>query len=145
VSIPALALAATAYALRCFGVSAGFHRYFSHRSFRAGRPVQFALALLGTLALQKGGLWWASTPRRHHAVAGTPAHVHSPHQHRFLYSHCGWSLDPANQHADARRVRDLVVFPELVWLDRWRFVPVLAFAAGCWAFGPQVFVWTFCV
>ena len=145
VTIQALAVAAVTYATRCFGVAAGFHRYFSHRSFRAGRGMQLVLALLGTLALQKGVLWWASTHRRHHAVADTPNDVHSPHHRNFLYSHCGWFIDPANQAVDERRVRDLMQFPELVWLDRWRIVPITGFAAGMWMLGPTVFVWAFCV
>jgi stearoyl-CoA desaturase (delta-9 desaturase) len=145
VSAPALGIAAATYAVRCFGVAAGFHRYFSHRSFRAGRPVQFVLALLGTLALQRGVLWWAATHRRHHSVADTPADVHSPHFHGFLYSHCGWFLDPANQPTDRRRVRDLERFPELVLLDRWKLVPVALFGGGLWLLGPTTFVWAFCV
>jgi len=145
VSTRALAVAAATYSLRCFGVAAGFHRYFSHRSFRAGRPVQLVLALLGTLALQRGVLWWAATHRRHHAVAETAYDVHSPHHHGFLYSHCGWFLDPANQPTEHRRVRDLERFPELVWLDRWKLLPVTLFGLGLWALGPTTFVWGFCI
>jgi stearoyl-CoA desaturase (delta-9 desaturase) len=143
--VRALVVAALTYALRCFGVAAGFHRYFSHRSFRAGRVVQFVLALLGTLALQRGVLWWAATHRRHHSLADTPEDIHSPHHHRFLYSHCGWFLDPASQPTEHRRVRDLERFRELVWLDRWKKLPILLFAGGLWALGPAVFVWGFCV
>jgi stearoyl-CoA desaturase (delta-9 desaturase) len=142
---PAVAAAAASYSLRCFGVCGGFHRYFSHRSFRAGRAVQFGLALLGTLAMQRGVLWWAATHRRHHAVSDTPDDVHSPHHHGFLYSHCGWFLDPANQPVEHRRVRDLTRYPELVWLDRGKVVPIVLFGAGLWALGPAVFVWAFCV
>ncbi|HEY8547352.1 MAG TPA: acyl-CoA desaturase [Acidimicrobiales bacterium] len=141
----ALAVAAAGYALRCFGVTAGFHRYFSHRSFRAGRGVQCTLALLGTLAMQRGVLWWAATHRRHHAVADTPADVHSPHHRSFLYSHCGWFLDPANQPVEHRRVRDLTRYPELVLLDRAKVAPIALFGAGLWWLGPDVFVWAFCV
>jgi stearoyl-CoA desaturase (delta-9 desaturase) len=145
VSAQAVGVAALTYSLRCFGIGAGFHRYFSHRSFRTGRGVQLVLALLGTLALQRGVLWWAATHRKHHAVADTPADVHSPHHHGFLYSHCGWFLDPANQPADRPRVRDLQRFPELVWLDRWKKVPIVLFAGGLLALGPTTFVWAFCV
>jgi stearoyl-CoA desaturase (delta-9 desaturase) len=145
ISTTAIVVAALSYATRCFGIAAGFHRYFSHRSFRTGRPMQFGLALLGTLALQKGVLWWASTHRRHHAVADTPDDVHSPHHRSFVYSHCGWFIDPANQRIDHGRIRDLLAYPELVWLDRWRIVPLAAFAVALWALGPTVFVWGFCV
>lgn len=145
VTSKALALAGASYAVRCFGVCAGFHRYFSHRAFRANRVVQFLMALAGTLALQKGVLWWAATHRRHHAVADTAADLHSPHQRSFLYSHCGWFLDPANQTTDRQLVRDLERYPELVWLDRWNVVPVVLFGIILWAMGPTVFVWAFCI
>jgi stearoyl-CoA desaturase (Delta-9 desaturase) len=141
----ALAVAVASYTVRCFGVVAGFHRYFSHRAFKAGRPFQLVLALAGTLALQRGVLWWVAMHRHHHSVADTPADVHSPHHRSLLYSHCGWFLDPANQRTDRRKVRDLERFPELVWLDRWKLVPVLAFAASLWALGPAELVWGFCV
>jgi stearoyl-CoA desaturase (delta-9 desaturase) len=145
VDAQALTVLAVTYAVRCFGVAAGFHRYFSHRAFRTGRGFQLTLALAGTLAMQGGVLWWASTHRRHHAVADTPADVHSPHHHGFLYSHCGWALDPANHGVDVRLVRDLARFPELVWLDRWRFLPPAVLAVGLYALGPRVFVWGFLV
>ena len=146
VSIQAVVIAAVTYALRCFGVAAGFHRYFSHRSFRAGRAVQFSLALLGTLALQKGVLWWASTHRRHHAVADTPADVHSPHHRSFLYSHCGWFIDPANQGVDERRVRDLVCSsPSRTGWTAGGSCRSPCSPSACGALGPTVFVWAFCV
>jgi fatty-acid desaturase len=53
-----VALAAASYALRMFGVTAGFHRYFSHRTFKTSRVFQFLLGLLGTMAMQNGPLWW---------------------------------------------------------------------------------------
>jgi stearoyl-CoA desaturase (delta-9 desaturase) len=144
-TVEAAIVAVVLYAVRCFGVCGGFHRGFSHRSYRAGRPVQFVIALLGTLALQRGVLWWAATHRRHHSVADTADDLHSPHHRSFLYSHCGWFLDPDNHRVDHRRVRDLERVPELVWLDRWKLVPVGLLAAGLWLWGPAVFVWGFCV
>jgi stearoyl-CoA desaturase (Delta-9 desaturase) len=145
VPIRALVIAALTYSVRCFGITAGFHRYFSHRAFRTGRWFQFLLALAGTLAMQRGVLWWAATHRRHHSVADTADDVHSPHHRTFFYSHCGWTLDPANLEIDARRVRDLARFPELVWLDRAKLAPVAVFAALLWVVGPAEFVWGFVV
>src|SRR5690348_8002057 len=58
-------LAAT-YAVRMFAITAGFHRYFSHRTFKTSRVFQFVLALLGMTAAQQGVLWWAAHHRRHH-------------------------------------------------------------------------------
>ena len=62
----AAALCAALYAIRMFGITAGYHRYFSHRSYRTSRALQFALAWIGCSALQKGPLWWAALHRHHH-------------------------------------------------------------------------------
>jgi len=58
-------LAAT-YSLRTFGVTAGYRRYFSHRSYRLGRVAQFLMAFLAQTSGQKGVLWWAAQHRDHH-------------------------------------------------------------------------------
>src|SRR5579859_4474585 len=60
------AIALVLYVIRMFGVTAGYHRYFSHRSFRTSRPMQFVLALLALSSSQKGVIWWASHHRTHH-------------------------------------------------------------------------------
>jgi stearoyl-CoA desaturase (delta-9 desaturase) len=146
VSSTALALCVVTYTVRCWAVSAGFHRYFSHRSFETSRPMQFLIALVGTTAMQKGVLWWASTHRRHHRYADTPLDPHSPQHRSFLYSHCGWVFDPAHQRYDRRIVADLERFAELVWLERLKLVPVAALGAGLWfAAGTRGFVCGFCV
>src|SRR3970040_2312980 len=77
---PLVALAAASYALRMWAVTAGYHRYFAHRSYRTSRAFQFVLALLGTTAMQQGPLWWASWHRRHHKYSDQPGDVHSPVQ-----------------------------------------------------------------
>src|SRR5262245_59560109 len=73
-----LALGATVYLAQAFGISAGYHRYFSHRSFRTSRPMQFFLAFLGTLSAQRGVLWWVQHHRHHHRYSDTPEDLHSP-------------------------------------------------------------------
>src|SRR5688572_4217965 len=72
-----LALAAALYYLRMFAISAGYHRLFSHRSYRTSRPVQLAVAVLGCTAAQQGPLWWAAHHRRHHQFSDQPGDVHS--------------------------------------------------------------------
>jgi fatty-acid desaturase len=59
-----VALCLAVYAVRMFGITGGYHRYFSHRSFKTGRGFQFVLACLGATAMQKGPLWWAAHHRR---------------------------------------------------------------------------------
>ena len=143
-----LLLAVGLYYLRMFGITAGYHRYFSHRSFKTGRVVQFLFALLGTLSLQKGVCWWAAHHRRHHKYSDQPEDVHSPRQKGFWWAHTGWILSPEHDATDWKRIPDLAKFPELVWLDRW-FLPVnVAFAAvlfvtlGAWGLFWGFFVST---
>jgi stearoyl-CoA desaturase (delta-9 desaturase) len=145
VSATALALAAALFALRMFAITAFYHRYFSHRAFRTSRAAQFAFALLGTLAAQRGPLWWASHHRHHHAHADQPEDAHSARRHGFAWSHAGWFLAPANFRARAERVLDLTRFPELRLLDRWDIVPPIVLAAALLAIDVQLFVWGFCV
>src|SRR6267378_7632738 len=59
-------LCAGLYFVRMFGITAGYHRYFSHRSYKTSRWFQFVLACLGCSALQKGPLWWVAQHRHHH-------------------------------------------------------------------------------
>src|SRR5579859_129761 len=90
------------YFLRMFSITAGYHRYFAHRTFKTSRAFQFLLALLATTATQKGPLWWAAIHRRHHRESDLPGDVHSPVQRGFWHSHIGWVLknDYEEFHAD---------------------------------------------
>ena len=74
----ALTLCGVLYFARMFGISAGYHRYFSHRSYKTSRVFQFALAWLGCSAMQKGPLWWTAHHREHHRHTDTPEDPHSP-------------------------------------------------------------------
>jgi stearoyl-CoA desaturase (delta-9 desaturase) len=66
------------YVTRMFFITAGYHRYFSHRSYRMGRVAQFVMAFGGTTAVQKGPLWWAGHHRLHHRYTDLDDDVHSP-------------------------------------------------------------------
>ena len=68
----------TIYCLHVFTLTAGYHRYFSHKSFKTSRIFQFILAFLGTMAAQKDPLWWASHHRLHHEHADKEEDPHSP-------------------------------------------------------------------
>ncbi|MDG1490341.1 MAG: hypothetical protein P8R43_00525, partial [Planctomycetota bacterium] len=61
----ALGVAVGLYVLRMFAITAGYHRYFSHRAFRTSRFGQFCLAVIGASAAQRGPLWWAAHHRHH--------------------------------------------------------------------------------
>ena len=131
--------------LRLFGITAGYHRYFSHRAFKTSRAFQFVLALLGCAATQKGPLWWASHHRRHHAYSDQPGDVHSPRE-GFWWAHQGWIFDDRSGAVEVARIPDWRGRPELVWLDRWHIVVPLALALGCYAVdGFAGLVWGFCI
>jgi stearoyl-CoA desaturase (Delta-9 desaturase) len=132
-----VALCLGSYYLRMFAITAGFHRYFSHRTYRLPRVPQFLLALLGQAAAQKGVLWWASNHRHHHKYSDRPEDIHSPMQSGFWWSHIGWILSPDYDKTDYSRVPDLATYPELVWLDRHPYVATVLYGVGLTlAFGP---------
>jgi stearoyl-CoA desaturase (delta-9 desaturase) len=130
-----LALAIALYYIRMFGVTGGYHRYFSHRSFRTSRVFQFVLALLATSSSQKGVIWWASHHRTHHKHSDIEGDVHSTKIDGFWWSHVGWILSTRYEQTDESKVKDLVVYPELRWLDRWFLVPPIALGFGLWLVG----------
>ena len=78
----AAGLGALLYVVRMFAVTGGYHRYFSHRSFKTSRWFQFVLAWLAQSTTQKNVLWWAAIHRHHHKHSDTEDDVHSPRQWR---------------------------------------------------------------
>src|SRR4051812_5376820 len=90
VSKIAVAFAVALYAIRMFALTGFYHRYFSHKTFRASRPVQFVFAVIGAAAVQRGPLWWAAHHRNHHRNADTELDPHSPTVRGFFWSHVGW-------------------------------------------------------
>lgn len=132
---PDLILCAVLYALRMFGVTAGYHRYFSHKAFQTNRVCQFLLACLAQSSAQKGVLWWSSHHRHHHVKSDTDQDVHSPRHHGFLYSHLGWWFGPDYRHTDHTIVSDFSRYPELRWLNRFHMIPALLLAGACYLYG----------
>jgi len=112
-----VALALASYFVRMIVVTAGYHRYFAHRSFKTSRVFQFLLALGAQSAAQKGVIWWASHHRWHHKYSDTPKDVHSARRRGFFYSHVGWVISPEWDKTDRTMVADLAKFPELRALD----------------------------
>jgi stearoyl-CoA desaturase (delta-9 desaturase) len=118
-----IALAGASHVLRMLGITAGFHRLLAHRAFETSRPIQFLLALLGTMSLQKGPIWWAGTHFEHHRNPDREGDPHSPARVGFYQAHLGWFLDSARWDVvDASNpvARRLSRYPELVMLDRPR-------------------------
>jgi stearoyl-CoA desaturase (delta-9 desaturase) len=122
------------YVVRMFCITAGYHRYFSHRSFKTNRVVQFALAFGGTTAVQKGPLWWASHHRIHHRFTDLDGDVHSPRD-GVWWSHVGWILSTKYKETDLSNIADFAAYPELRWLERFWWIGPWATALACLAIG----------
>src|SRR5687767_12154119 len=135
VTARAMVLCVLLYVIRMFGVTAGYHRYFSHRAFRTSRWFQFVLACVAQSSTQKGVLWWAACHRHHHRHADTEADVHSPRLQGFLYSHFLWVFARPNRSLPPGSVRDLTRFPELIFLNRYYMLPPIVLATAIWLIG----------
>jgi len=132
VSLVDLAIALGLYGVRMFAITAGYHRYFSHRSFKTGRLFAFALAFLAQTSAQRGVLWWAGHHRRHHRWSDSDGDPHSPLQRRFWHAHVGWIFAPDHQETDLESVADLAKYPELLWLDRHPYLPAFLMGFAVW-------------
>ncbi|HEY2674902.1 MAG TPA: acyl-CoA desaturase [Rugosimonospora sp.] len=131
-------LAAAWYTVTCLGVTVGFHRHFTHRSFKATRPLRIALAVTGSLAVQGPILHWVADHRRHHTYSDQEGDPHSPWEfgtspaalaRGFWHAHLGWILnrDLTNQQ---RFAPDLLADPDLLRVDRlfwlWTLITLTA-------------------
>jgi stearoyl-CoA desaturase (delta-9 desaturase) len=103
-------LALAFYVVTCFGVTVGYHRLFTHRSFRANRWLKVALAAAGSMAVEGSPVSWVANHRRHHVFSDRAGDPHSPHLHGngvlgqlrgFAHAHVGWLF--ANDETAASR------------------------------------------
>jgi stearoyl-CoA desaturase (delta-9 desaturase) len=123
------------YFVRMFFITGVYHRYFSHRSYKMGRVMQFLMAFGGTLAVQKGVLWWAAHHRKHHKLSDQAGDVHSPKDGLF-WAHIGWIMSTSHDDTDWKWIRDFAKYPELVWLNKYHVVPPILLAITLyWAGG----------
>lgn len=123
------------YFVRMLGITVGYHRYFSHRSFKTTRFFQFVLACLGASAAQQGPLWWAAHHRYHHKHPDTTSDIHSPIIQGFWWSHVGWLFCPEFNKTNFGMVPDLMKFRELRIIDRFNFLPPALLAVALFVFG----------
>ncbi|QHO75556.1 acyl-CoA desaturase [Bradyrhizobium sp. CCBAU 051011] len=131
VSWPAIALCVVLYWLRMFAITAGYHRYFSHRAYSTSRAFQFILAFLAQSSSQKSVLWWAAKHRHHHLHSDTEKDVHSPSHKGFVYSHVSWIFYRQNDATDLPKVSDFSSYPELMWLHKFELLPAIVTAGLC--------------
>jgi stearoyl-CoA desaturase (delta-9 desaturase) len=114
------------------GVTVGYHRLLTHRSFKAVKPVRLLLALAGTLAAQGPAITWAAHHRKHHSLADHEGDPHSPHLlaghplKGLWHAHIGWLFDVSLTSEPLRYVPDLGREKELRWMSRHFIALVVA-------------------
>ncbi len=113
------------YVIRAFGLTGGYHRYFSHHSYKTSRVFQFILAWIGASAAQLGPLWWAGHHRDHHRYADTQFDIHSPVRDGFWWSHVGWVLCQDFVPTKEENMAEFIKFPEIKFLNKYHFLPPL--------------------
>ena len=113
-----LAILAVGYVLTGIGITVGFHRLFTHRSFETYRPVRYVFAVLGQMAVEGDVVAWVSDHRKHHQFSDKEGDPHSPH-HGFddgvagalkglWHAHTGWLFSAAGRADQARYAKDLL-------------------------------------
>ena len=131
VTYQSLAIFLLLYWLRIFAIGAGYHRYFSHRTYQTSRLFQFILAFLSQSSAQKSVLWWAVKHRHHHLYSDTESDIHSPRYKGFFYSHLGWIFARRNDATNLLKIADFARYPELMWLHEHELVPPFLLALIC--------------
>ncbi len=134
VSSTSLILLAVTFFGRMFFITAGYHRYFSHKSYKLGRVAQFVMAFGGGTAAQKGVLWWAGHHRTHHRYSDTERDLHSPKK-GFWWSHVGWILCDKYGETDYDSIKDFAKYPELRFLNDHDWIPPWMLGVTCYLVG----------
>jgi stearoyl-CoA desaturase (delta-9 desaturase) len=121
-----LTLAVIMYSITGLGITVGYHRYFTHGSFKANRAVKVALGIAGSLAIEGPVIRWVANHRRHHAFSDREGDPHSPWRYGenipallkgLFYAHMGWLFDP-EQTNPRKYARDLLKDPDIVRISR---------------------------
>ena len=133
------------YALTGFGVTVGFHRYFTHRSFSTTRPVRAFLGIAGSIAIEGPIVSWVADHRKHHAFSDREGDPHSPHagheEKRFrhlrglAHAHVGWLFIHTDRASKKRYAPDLLRDPMIRFIDRTFFVWAAAGLAAPFGLG----------
>ncbi len=118
-----LAILAAMYLLTGFGVTIGFHRLLTHRSFQTHMWLQYVFAVLGSMSVQGPVMSWVADHRKHHAHTDQEGDPHSPHTHDsglkgLWYAHMGWLFDRQGQAAWDRYAKDLYEDPRMRAINR---------------------------
>jgi len=131
-------LCVSLYFVRMFFITGAYHRYFSHKTYKTSRWFQFVLAFMAQTSTQKGVLWWAAHHREHHRHSDKPEDPHSMKLYGFWYSHIGWILGPDYKETKYGIIQDYAKYPELVWLNKYHWIPGLTLALAVTTAGAFV-------
>lgn len=142
------------------GITAGWHRYFSHRSFETSTPMKALLAIAGSMAMQGPLTQWVTDHRKHHALSDRPGDPHSPHAGReegvlsaavgLLHAHVGWLFVTKGMERGPQYAKDLYEDRLIRWIDRLYLLWVVltlgipfavGYAFGGVGLGVEVMVW----
>jgi stearoyl-CoA desaturase (delta-9 desaturase) len=146
----ALALAVVFYYVCTgLGISMGYHRLHTHRSYHVPRWLEYFFALCGALTLEGGPIFWVATHRLHHQFSDQEGDPHSPRDGAF-WAHIGWILWGEVNHNNTRVMSkyapDLAKDRFYVWLNNYHWLPNVILGAVVLAVGGlQIFLWTMCL
>jgi stearoyl-CoA desaturase (Delta-9 desaturase) len=143
---PDLVVLAVTYLLTGVGVTVGFHRLFTHRSFKTSPPMRALLAALGSAAIEGPVIEWVANHRKHHQFSDQPEDPHSPHFDHgsgwrgalggLFHAHVGWVLNGDDMASEERYAKDLRGDPVMRFMDRT--FPLWVLAGLAFPFGLGV-------
>ena len=123
-----LVVLAITYTLTGVGITVGYHRLFTHRSFKTTRPLRALFAVLGSMAVEGSPIEWVATHRKHHSFSDRPGDPHSPHADRAAgwrgalrglgHAHIGWMFRGKDMANPGRYARDLLADRDLRFISR---------------------------
>ncbi|TMM00241.1 MAG: acyl-CoA desaturase [Actinobacteria bacterium] len=143
-----IAVFAVMYVATGLGVTVGFHRLFTHRSFSTTRPIRAALAILGSAAIEGPVISWVADHRKHHAFSDREGDPHSPHVDHgtgwrgalrgLAHAHVGWLFIHTHRGRRTRYAPDLLADPIVAYVDRTFLAWALGGLAAAFALGYAI-------
>ena len=141
-----IALWAVSHFLRA-ALTLAYHWHYAHRAFQMNRVARFVWTFIAAAAMQKGPLWWAGHHVNHHRYADREGDPHSPAVAGVYYAHIGWFLNDAkNDKLEPTNpvIRDFSSAPEIMFLERYFFLPPLLLAVAMYLMGGTTWlIWGF--
>jgi stearoyl-CoA desaturase (delta-9 desaturase) len=132
-----------------FGISLGYHRLHTHRSYQCPLWMEYLFAVFGAMTLEGGPLFWVGTHRLHHQKSDQPGDPHSPRDGAW-WAHVGWIIFGEANHNNtklmAKYAPDLAKHRFYVWLNNYHWVPTVVLAGVLYlAGGLQLVLWAVCL